>query len=220
MWFGDAATTTVGNSGLATSTSPPPARTVHELWFSFSSVVRAALFTAVDGAGNIWVTNRNTGGITEFSKQWHDPFARAYRNRNCTPVGYVHSGLATRGTSSESTLPAISGSRTIPRDRLHRRHELDLRACRRGCSHCHPNRSCPQEQHHRRQALTAFSASAETAGELIRVRRPFSCPDARTSSWQRLTVSATHPARSACYHKSSARFALHDTSKPAPRIGR
>ena len=61
--------------------------------YGSSASLTTPRFTAVDGAGNIWVTNRGTNGITEFSSNGTilSPAAVAPAT---TPIGFVHSGLS------------------------------------------------------------------------------------------------------------------------------
>ena len=83
MWIGDAVGNSISNVTLTTPTATN---------YGNTSSVSTPRWTAVDGGGNIWVSNRGTGGISEFSSNG-TVLSPVPATGNTTPVGYLHSGL-------------------------------------------------------------------------------------------------------------------------------
>ena len=83
MWIGDAVGNSVSN---VTLTNPSVTN------YGSTASVSAPRYTAVDGAGNIWVSNRGTSGITEFSSNG-TILSPVPSGTATAPVGFVHSGL-------------------------------------------------------------------------------------------------------------------------------
>ena len=89
MWFGDASTSATGNmiSNVTLSTTTPAVTN-----YGSSPSLNAPRFPAVDGAGNVWVTNRGASGISEFSST--GTLLSPVPTGTGAP-GYAHAGLAT-----------------------------------------------------------------------------------------------------------------------------
>ena len=88
MWVANA----VGNSisSISLSTSNPPAPTFSN--YASATSVSTPRFVAIDGAGNVWATNRGSSTITELSGSG-TVLSPVPAGTATAPIGFVHSGL-------------------------------------------------------------------------------------------------------------------------------